>query len=111
MVRKLIHSAEFAVHGRTALSECVGADDHGGLRRLEWGPREALEGRNAKARKTGLVIHVHRYPRPVSRSKAPSPPAAIKKCIKVSKAQMKCLNIAGDQFHPEWSYTIKLRPP
>ena len=29
------------------------------------------------------------------------------KGIKVSKAEMKRLNIAGDQFHPEWNYTIK----
>jgi hypothetical protein len=32
-----------------------------------------------------------------------------KKGIKISKAAMKCLNITGDQFHPEWNYTIK--PP
>ena len=49
-------TAEFAVevdqllartHGTTALSECAGADDHGGLRRLERGA--ALEARTAKA--------------------------------------------------------------
>ena len=34
-----------------------------------------------------------------------------RKGIKVSKAQMKCLDIAGDQFHPEWNYTIRPRPP
>src|SRR5450432_1849108 len=28
------------------------------------------------------------------------------KGIKVSKAAMKCLDIIGDQFHPEWNYTI-----
>jgi len=33
------------------------------------------------------------------------------KGIKVSKAQMKCLDITGDQFHPEWNYTIRPRPP
>ena len=33
------------------------------------------------------------------------------KGIKVSKAQMKCLDISGDQFHPEWNYTIRPRPP
>ena len=33
------------------------------------------------------------------------------KGIKVSKAEMKRLNIAGDQFHPEWNYTIKPRQP
>jgi hypothetical protein len=27
------------------------------------------------------------------------------KGIKVSKAAMKCLDIIGDQFHPEWNYT------
>jgi hypothetical protein len=27
------------------------------------------------------------------------------------KAQMKCLDITGDQFHPEWNYTIRPRPP
>ena len=29
------------------------------------------------------------------------------KGIKVSKAEMKRLDITGDQFHPEWNYTIK----
>jgi hypothetical protein len=29
---------------------------------------------------------------------------------KVSKAAMKCLDITGDQFHPEWNYTIRPRP-
>jgi len=33
------------------------------------------------------------------------------KGIKVSKAEMKCLDITGDQFHPEWNYTIRPRPP
>jgi len=31
------------------------------------------------------------------------------KGIKVSKAAMKCLDITGDQFHPEWNYTISPR--
>ena len=34
-----------------------------------------------------------------------------KKGIKVSKAAMKCLDITGDQFHPEWNYTIGPRQP
>jgi hypothetical protein len=29
------------------------------------------------------------------------------KGIKVTKAAMKSLNITGDQFHPEWNYTIR----
>jgi len=29
------------------------------------------------------------------------------KGIKVRKAEMKLLDITGDQFHPEWNYTIK----
>jgi Rhodopirellula transposase DDE domain len=33
------------------------------------------------------------------------------KGIKISKAAMKCLDIIGDQFHPEWNYTIRARPP
>ena len=33
------------------------------------------------------------------------------KGIKVSKAEMKCLDITGDQFHPKWNYTIKPRRP
>jgi Rhodopirellula transposase DDE domain len=33
------------------------------------------------------------------------------KGIKVSKAAMKCLDITGDQFHPEWNYTIRPRHP
>jgi hypothetical protein len=62
---------QFAGHGlftdsnawATALSECTGVDDYGGLRRLEWCPCAALEGRVAKAgREIGLVIRVHHYP-------------------------------------------------
>jgi len=33
------------------------------------------------------------------------------KGIKVSKAAMKCLDITGDPFHPEWNYTIRPRQP
>ncbi len=33
------------------------------------------------------------------------------KGIKVSKAEMKRLNVTGDPFHPEWNYTIKPRQP
>ena len=33
------------------------------------------------------------------------------KGIKISKVAMKCLDITGDQFHPEWNYTIKPRKP
>jgi len=33
------------------------------------------------------------------------------KGVKVSDAQMKTLNISGDQFHPEWNYTITPRQP
>jgi Rhodopirellula transposase DDE domain len=32
------------------------------------------------------------------------------KGIKVSKAEMKTLDIQGDAFHPEWNYTIRPRP-
>ena len=34
-----------------------------------------------------------------------------KKGIKISKAEMKRLDITGDQFHPEWNYTIRPRQP
>jgi hypothetical protein len=33
------------------------------------------------------------------------------KGIKVSNAEMKRLDITGDQFHPEWNYTIRPRAP
>jgi Rhodopirellula transposase DDE domain len=33
------------------------------------------------------------------------------KGIKISKAAMKCPDIIGDQFRPEWNYTIRPRPP
>jgi len=33
------------------------------------------------------------------------------KGIKVSKAEMKRLDITGDQFHPEWNYTIRPHQP
>jgi hypothetical protein len=32
------------------------------------------------------------------------------KGIKISQAAMKCLDIIGDQFQPEWNYTIRPRP-
>jgi hypothetical protein len=32
------------------------------------------------------------------------------KGIKVSKAEMRMLDIQGDAFHPEWNYTIRPRP-
>ena len=32
-----------------------------------------------------------------------------RKGIRVSKAEMKSLDIADDQFHPEWNYTIRPR--
>jgi hypothetical protein len=32
------------------------------------------------------------------------------KGIKISDAEMEMLNIEGDEFHPEWNYTIKPRP-
>jgi hypothetical protein len=32
------------------------------------------------------------------------------KGIKVSDAEMEALNIKGDDFHPEWNYTIRPRP-
>jgi hypothetical protein len=32
------------------------------------------------------------------------------KGIKVTKAEMKALDITGDAFHPEWNYTIRPRP-
>jgi len=31
------------------------------------------------------------------------------KGVKVSKAEMAALDITGDDFHPEWNYTIKPR--
>ena len=34
-----------------------------------------------------------------------------KKGIKVTKTEMKRLDITGDDFHPEWNYTIKPRHP
>ena len=33
-----------------------------------------------------------------------------RKGIKVSKAAMKSLDLTGDQFHPDWNYTIRPRP-
>jgi len=34
-----------------------------------------------------------------------------KKGIKVSDAEMEALSITGDDFHPEWNYTINPRHP
>jgi len=34
-----------------------------------------------------------------------------RKGIKVSRAEMKRLDLAGDPFHPEWNYTIRPRQP
>ena len=36
-------------------------------------------------------------------------PRTYQKGIKVSDAEMECLDIQGDQFHPEWNYTIRPR--
>jgi hypothetical protein len=33
------------------------------------------------------------------------------KGIKISKAAMKCRDITGDHFHPEWNYAIRPRQP
>ena len=33
------------------------------------------------------------------------------KGIKVSNAEIEALNITGDDFHPEWNYTINPRRP
>ena len=33
------------------------------------------------------------------------------KGIRISKAEMKRLDIEGDAFHPNWNYTIKSRRP
>ncbi len=33
------------------------------------------------------------------------------KGIKITDAEMATLNIKGDEFHPEWNYTISPRPP
>jgi hypothetical protein len=41
------------------------------------------------ADETGLAIRVHHYPPGTSK--------------------WKCLDITGDQFHPEWNYTIRPR--
>jgi Rhodopirellula transposase DDE domain len=32
-----------------------------------------------------------------------------RKGIRVSKAELKSLDLAGDQFHPEWNYSIRPR--
>ncbi len=51
-------------HGTTALSAGARTDDHGGLRRLEWGARVRLWKLELQrlADETGLEIHVHHYP-------------------------------------------------
>lgn len=36
-------------------------------------------------------------------------PRTYEKGIRVSDAEMQTLSIAGDDFHPEWNYTIKPR--
>jgi len=33
------------------------------------------------------------------------------KGVKVSDSEMACLDITGDEFHPEWNYTIRPRRP
>ena len=37
-------------------------------------------------------------------------PRTYEKGVKVSNAEMASLNITGDEFHPEWNYTINPRP-
>jgi hypothetical protein len=53
----------------------------------------------ATATKTGLTVRCELDPR------------AYTKGIKVSDAEMATLNIKGDEFHPEWNYTISPRSP
>ena len=36
-------------------------------------------------------------------------PKTYEKGIKISDAEMATLNLTGDDFHPEWNYTIKPR--
>ena len=36
-------------------------------------------------------------------------PRTYEKGIKISDAEMATLNLTGDDFHPEWNYTIKPR--
>ncbi len=38
-------------------------------------------------------------------------PRRYAKGIKVRDQEMACLNIEGDEFHPEWNYTIAPRAP
>jgi hypothetical protein len=38
-------------------------------------------------------------------------PRTYVKGVKVTDAEMASLDITGDDFHPEWNYTIKPRPP
>jgi hypothetical protein len=124
-------TAKFAVlartHGTTAVSECAGTDNHGGLRRLKWRACTALEGRIAKARRRDrprdarpplsaghIEVEQDRAPAVLShhaelaRSATHQSPhrgrtglkvesvldtRSYRKGIKVSKAQMKCLDI------------------
>jgi hypothetical protein len=48
---------------------------------------------------TGLKVHCELDPR------------SYPKGIKVTDDEMSSLNITGDQFHPEWNYTIAPRAP
>jgi Rhodopirellula transposase DDE domain len=38
-------------------------------------------------------------------------PRTYEKGVRVSNAQMASLDITGDDFHPEWNYTISPRRP
>ena len=38
------------------------------------------------------------------------PPGQVRR-INVRDQEMACLNIQGDEFHPEWNYTIAPRAP
>ena len=77
--------------------------DHGKRRRIELAresDHDLGEGRSqATTTKTGLKVESVLDTR------------SYRKGIKVSKAAMKSLDITGDQFHPEWNYTIRPRPP
>jgi Rhodopirellula transposase DDE domain len=53
----------------------------------------------ATTTKTGLTVRCELDTRPYTKG------------IKVSDAEMATLNIKGDEFHPEWNYTIAPRSP
>ena len=75
-----------------------------GGRRLGISGRRSVELRSPRGAENGWIrLSVPLLPEPHTRT--------YEKSVRVSDAEMKTLDIKGDEFHPEWNFTIRPRSP